>query len=228
MTTFIFLLLAGICLGIYFWNANLQQPSTGNYYRKKKLPSRVQVSEKNTEQKEGCIAGSKCDETHYDALGLKISRQPSLKNTEKFDDIPRNACVIVLYLMSEENLPFSGYELMQALLSAGLRFGDQRIFHRHTHNDGRGQVLFHCASAMSPGTFDLTKMGSTTCQGLSFFFSAADVDNPLFAFDCLLETLDQLTEDLGGKVFDDQHALLTTQKMLAYREQLRSFEAIAL
>jgi cell division protein ZipA len=126
--------------------------------------------------------------------------------------------------MAPENCVYGGYELLQALLSAGLRYGKQRIFHRHTHKDGRGDILFHCASATEPGVFDLTKMGSFTSKGLCFFFSATPSEDSMTTFDCLMEMLDQLIEDLGGQVLDDRRELLTKEKMLNYRQKIRAIQ----
>ena len=164
-----------------------------------------------------------------DPLGLKVTEKKSESVASssapaKKTNAQQSDCVIVLYLMAPEGMAYAGYELLQALLSAGLRYGQHRIFHRHTHKDGRGEILFHCASALSPGTFDLTQMGSFSCSGLSLFFSAASVADPLATFDCLLETVDQLSEDLGGQVLDEKRELFTKEKMIQYRQKIRMFE----
>lgn len=165
-------------------------------------------------------------------LGLKTSEknqasQPDIHSRAAAKSSDRNErsadCIIVLYLMAPDNCVYAGYELLQALLSAGLRYGKQRIFHRHTHKDGRGDVLFHCASATEPGIFDLTKMGAFTSKGLCLFFSAASVEDPLMTFDHLLETIDQLVEDMGGQVLDGQRQLFTKERMVNLRQKLRAF-----
>ena len=110
-----------------------------------------------------------------EVLGIKTVASP--EETEKAqNDTPSKPAApeptpVILYLMAPSNSTFGGYELLQALLSAGLRFGEQQVFHRHEHKDGRGKTLFHCASAESPGTFDLSKMGSFATRGLCLFFN---------------------------------------------------------
>ena len=157
-------------------------------------------------------------------LGLKTAEKVTLNTTSHHTKNVANPhdYVMALYLMAPDNCVYGGYELLQSLLSVGLRYGKQRIFHRHAHKDGRGDVLFHCASDRSPGTFDLTKIGALTLKGFCFFFSAASVEDPLSAFDCMLETLDLLVDDLGGHVLDDQRVLLTKEKMVQYRQRLRA------
>lgn len=222
MITFIFLFLAAICGGLYLWSKNREKPSN-RYRRKKIIPS---IYEKNTRE----TVSNDDHHSEYDrddvfgitASEKKETQQVNSKSTTTIS--PQSDCVVVIYLIAAEENPFVGYELLQALLSAGLRFGKNRIFQRHVHKDGRGEVLFHCASAVAPGTFDLTKMGTFSCPGLSLFFSASAAVEPMTAFDCLLETIDQLVEDLGGQVLDETRALFTKDRMVKYRQQIRTFE----
>lgn len=244
MITFLFLFLAAVCVGVYFWNSNRESTPSGNHYRKRKIMHNASLRTKSPNRsflknnesiearlsvKEPVRSDDFFDheiETTDDALGLNTTNHKPFSRQPKQHRALQSNCVIALYLMADENTPFLGYELLQVLLSAGLRYGDHRIFHRHVNKDGRGAVLFHCASAKAPGTFDLTKMGSTMCEGLSFFFSADDVEDPVAAFDCLLETVDQLVEDLGGTVLDANRNRLTTETMLQMRDQLRAIEVL--
>ena len=210
--------------GLFFY-VRQNRPEPGNRYRKTKPAVRLKTEEENNAENNYQPAIYPKKDTD-DALGLNSNETVvSLKTANQQKSNPAQPdCIVVLYLMATEDSVYSGYELLQALLSAGMRFGAQSIFHRHAHKDGRGGVLFHCASATAPGTFDLSKMGAFSCKGLSLFFSANDVDEPLSTLDCLLETIDQLVEDLGGHVLDDKHALFTKEKMITYRQQLRAFE----
>lgn len=205
-------------MGIYaYWRKTRAVPV--NRYRKKAPIIRSQ--ENNT------LVDLDAERESDEALGIKIIEKKPVDVTSSSSiktANPQADCVIALYLMAPERTEFSGYELLQALLSSGLRFGKQRIFNRHAHKDGRGEILFHCASAAAPGTFDLTKMGAFSCTGLCFFFSASHVDEPLSTLDCLLETIDQLVEDLGGRVLDDKRVLFTKEMMIQYRQKIRAYE----
>src|SRR3990167_3471481 len=222
MITSIFLFLAAICGGLYLWSKNREKPS--NRYRRKKITPPVQ------EKKHQEIISDDDGFSEYDredVFGIAASEKKQEQTVASKTTVtisPHSDCIVVMYLMAPEGNPYAGYELLQALLSAGLRFGKNRIFQRHVHKDGRGDVLFHCASAVAPGTFDLTQMGTFSCAGLSLFFSASNVDEPLSAFDCLLETIDQLVEDLGGQVLDETRTLFSKDRMLKYRQQIRAFE----
>lgn len=129
--------------------------------------------------------------------------------------------IIMLYLMAPNGQPYNGYELLQALLSVGLRYGNMQIFHRYEQKTGRGDVLFSLASATKPGTFDLPKMGGFSCAGLALFLDINKVKDPRNAFDIMLETAGQLAEDLGGKVLDEQRQLLTKEKAVALIKMIR-------
>ncbi len=222
MITSIFLFLAAICGGLYLWSKNREKPS--NRYRRKKITPPVQ--EENSEElfSDDAVHSESDREDVFAVAVPEKKEEQSVASKTAATISSQSDCVVVMYLMAPEGNPYAGYELLQALLSAGLRFGKNRIFQRHVHKDGRGDVLFHCASAVAPGTFDLTQMGAFSCPGLSLFFSASSVDEPLSTFDCLLETIDQLVEDLGGEVLDDTRAVFSKDRMVKYRQQIRAFE----
>ena len=219
MITLLFIVI--MIAGIYLYRTK-NQAAPVNRYNKKKIEHKVEnkiepLSHQNdVEEREA-----------DDALGLTvIEKKPETVSisTPHKPTLSQSDCVVVLYLMAPEGVTFSGYELLQALLSAGLRYGKQRIFNRHEHKDGRGDVLFHCASAMAPGTFDLTQMGSFSCKGLCLFFTASSVADPLATFDCMLEMIDQLVDDIGGRVLDENRMLFSKERMVKYRQQLRMYE----
>jgi len=231
MMSLIFLSLALIATVIYFWRHRMpadKKRSINRYDRKK---SSIAAPEKLSEE---AITEQLCKNDDENVREIKVEgRDPLMNEVSALDEKPAKKqasfeqadYLVAVYLVAKDGESYSGYELLQALLSAGLRYGQQKIFHRHMHKDGRGDVLFHCASATAPGTFDLTKMGSFSGRGLCLFFTANEVEEPLAAFDCLMETLDQLIDDLGGEVFDEQKALFTTEKMIQHRQQLRMIES---
>lgn len=147
-------------------------------------------------------------------LEVKPVRQPSTKPVE----------VVSITLMAPQETPYTGYELLQSLLASGLRYGAMNIFHRHENKTGRGRMLFSVASVNQPGTFELPKMGSFSCPGLTLFIVLKDVPDPMKAFDTMLETARQLLEDLGGEAWDDQRQLLNMDKVSQMRARIKQFE----
>ncbi len=133
------------------------------------------------------------------------------------------APVVTLMLFAPEDRPYGGYELLQALLSNGLRYGSQQIFHYYQSQQPDSGVLFSCASAVNPGTFDLPNMGGFSTPGLILFFDAQAVKEPKQAFEQLLQTIDSMVDDLGGQVCDAQQRLFTKQSLLSVHHQLDQY-----
>ena len=129
------------------------------------------------------------------------------------------APIITMHLKATNDRPYGGYELLQALLSNGLRFGGRQIFHYYRSAKQVDQdIVFSCASMVKPGTFDLAKMGGFSTPGLVFFLETQYADNPRKAFELLLNTIDGMVEDLGGTVFDDRlQPFCTETLMTVYR-----------
>lgn len=162
-------------------------------------------------------------------IDASLTTKNSGSKTEKEYGIELNshvdlANIVILYLMAPEEHDYNGYELLQALLASGLRYGEKGIFHRHEMKTGRGHVLFSLASVNKPGTFELSKMGSFSCPGLVLFLLLKRVLDPMMAFDSMLETARQLSEDLGGEVWDQDRKLLNMDKVAQIRIRIRRFE----
>ncbi len=162
-------------------------------------------------------------------LGLKeepvASKEPKSPAVRQMtlQAAPLPSPIITFNVIAVDDQPFMGYELLQALLSVGMRYGKHQIFHRHEEKTGRGDLLFSLASVTRPGIFDLPNMGSFSTPGLSLFFQADSVDDPITVYELMLQTAGQLVEDLGGHVLDENRELLTSAKVVAQRRQLREY-----
>ena len=113
--------------------------------------------------------------------------------------------LVIFHVMTKEGRFFVGYELLQALLAGGMRFGDMNIFHRYQDPTGRGPLLFSLASATEPGTFDMQNIGAFSGRGLTFFLRKSG--NPTIdqeRMELMLHTAMQLAEDLDGILLDDK------------------------
>ena len=122
--------------------------------------------------------------------------------------------------MAPEEKPYSGYELLQALLSAGFRYGDKKIFHfiRADLNDGK--ALFSLASMQAPGTFDLPQMGGFATKGLALFLESEFVNDSKAAFSMMMHVIEDLLDGMGGTVLDADRQPLTQETWLKYQQQL--------
>lgn len=153
-----------------------------------------------------------------------VATQPQPVPTKQRQPLPDVQDIIIIHIMAEPGKKFVGYDLLQALLSAGMRFGKMNIFHRHEEANGKGKQLFSLASITKPGTFDIHKMGSVSCIGLSMFMRLSDHDEPLEVYDIMIKTATLLAEDLHGNLFEINHEPLTDNDITARRQWIQNYQ----
>lgn len=167
------------------------------------------------------ILGLRCP----DIIEKKVQQTATLSQSaqhEVLQDIKPQ--IISLCVLAAPDDLFKGYELMQTLLSLGLRFGKMQIFHRHEHEDGRGKILFSVVSAVEPGYFDITNIGGLTCPGVTFFMSLSQLMNPSRVLDLMLDAANELAEQLGGVVCDAKRQILTAAMVQQLRQRVSYYE----
>lgn len=148
----------------------------------------------------------------------------SQKRSEMY--LPQNEDLIVIHVKAQPGKSFSGYGLQQALNAAGLQFGEMSIFHFYEEHAGKKTILFSVASAVEPGIFDLQRIGAFNTPGLSIFMTVANCTEPLKALNLLLDVAQQLADDLGGQLFDQQHQAFTKSTINNYRERVNEMALI--
>jgi len=135
--------------------------------------------------------------------------------------VPPAPEIVVINVLADAERPYRGYELLQVLLTAGLRYGKMGIFHRHEEISGRGAILFSLASAVEPGKFDLSAMGALSTPGLTLFMQTANTNRPAEILSLMLETAHEISHELGGALFDDKRQPLGKEKIALWQSQLR-------
>lgn len=141
-----------------------------------------------------------------------------------FDKTAQPASVM-MFLLAKTNRQFAGYELLQTLLAAGLRFGDGQLFHRHQQANGQGPVICSLAAATEAGTFDLQTMGAFSVRGLCLFMAVSG-SPPIDAerLSIMLDTARQLSEGLDAHLLDSQRQPLTDEAVEHYYRLLHVHE----
>jgi cell division protein ZipA len=130
---------------------------------------------------------------------------------------------LLIFLSAKENRQFAGYELLQTMLAAGLRFGEGSLFHRHQNASGQGPVMCSLATATESGIFDLQNIGGFSVHGLCLFMQKSGADTiDLERFNMMLETAKQLSEGLDAHMLDDQCKLWSESSEKRYRAQLQA------
>ncbi|RQW62476.1 cell division protein ZipA [Vibrio viridaestus] len=133
--------------------------------------------------------------------------------------------VIVLSVHCSGNTPFVGTELFDSMQQNGLLYGEMDIYHRHADLSGTGKVLFSVANMMQPGTLKHDDPETFTTKGISFFMTLPCFGDPEQNFKLMLKTAQQIADDLGGNVLDEQRNLITPDKLDKCRRQIQQFKA---
>jgi cell division protein ZipA len=126
--------------------------------------------------------------------------------------------------MARRGEMFAGPELLEAMVSQGLRYGDMDIFHRHESEDGRGQILFSAANMVVPGTFDLSAMEDFFTPGISMFLSLPIASDSLAAYNLMANTAQHIAEVLGGELKDENRSVMTRQTIEHGRQRVIEYE----
>lgn len=147
---------------------------------------------------------------HGNDEGL-VLKKTSVVIDETMETMPDT--IFVINVLASPGRDFSGSQLLPALLSLGLRYGEMSIFHRHEHINGNGAVLFSLASATEPGIFDLHTMESQNFYGLTLFLQVPGPTHPTNALNLMIQTAKRLAKTLDANIYDDQRQPLTDSNL---------------
>lgn len=126
---------------------------------------------------------------------------------------------VILYVAAIHG-PFEGQHLLECLLDQGMTFGEMDIFHR---TSDAGKILFSSANAVAPGTFVVSEMHQIKTPAISLFMQANLLNDPLAAYDQMVEVAQNLALDLVGEVKDESRSVLTPQTIEHGRQSLVEF-----
>lgn len=153
----------------------------------------------------------------------KVSREPPAAATQQAVKQVPVASVVVLHLMAKSGELFDGEQLLEALLSQGLRYGSMKIFHRHEGEGGTGNVIYSVANSVNPGTFDLNSMSDMTTPGISLFFAMEDVKDPSATLRLFFTSAKEIADVLNGELKDESRSAFTRQTEDHYRQRVADF-----
>ena len=189
---------------------------------------RQQISPINEQPSVGEIANSGYDDIIsvrkvHQTLGNAMDEPPKIipEITPQVTQTPvvetGSSVSLMMFLLAKENRQLAGYELLQTVLAAGLRFGEGQLFHRHQFPNGQGPVLCSLAAATPSGTFDLQNIGGFSVRGLCLFMELSNnpaIDQERFAI--MLETAKQLSEGLDTYLLDEDRKPLSEASLSRY------------
>ncbi|WP_413110796.1 cell division protein ZipA [Thaumasiovibrio sp. DFM-14] len=129
--------------------------------------------------------------------------------------------VIVLSVHANDGEVFKGQRLVNVMEQYGLRFGDMHIFHRHIDDTASSKVIFSVANSVKPGVFHRDSDFDT--PGISFFMTLPCYGNPEQNFNIMLQTAQQIADEMSGLVLDEQRNMITPQKLDGIREKIKGY-----
>lgn len=132
--------------------------------------------------------------------------------------------VHIINVMAKKGQMFAGSELLDALVSEGLRFGDMDIFHRHEQADGRGKILFSVANIVVPGTFELGAMEDFETPGVTMFLSLPIAGDSIAAYNLMADAAQALASQLDGELKDENRSVMTRQTIEHSRQRVIEYE----
>ena len=134
---------------------------------------------------------------------------------------PLEEKILILHVVAPKEKPFLGVQIQTAFQEVGLEHGAMSIYHRmHTPNH-QPEILFSVANMVQPGTFDPEKMNEFKTPGVSFFLRLPGPDEPVQAFERMLDCAERLAQRLGGQVLDASRSAMTRQGREHACEEIR-------
>ncbi|MDG2502763.1 MAG: cell division protein ZipA [Porticoccaceae bacterium] len=161
------------------------------------------------------------DNSIYERQREALTEQAQPQQSAKEDSADQPQEVLVIHLMANKGETVAGQQLLDAILGVGLRYGAMKIFHRHLNDDGSGPVLFSMANLVNPGTFDLNTMGDLEVPGVTLFMALDDIEDPVSAFNIMIEAIDNIVASLQLNVMDESRSSMTRQTIDHYRQRAR-------
>ncbi len=133
----------------------------------------------------------------------------------------RSERVLILHVAAHHGNLIDGALLLQGLHKTGFQFGDMGIFHRHLRPGTKSPVLFSLANMIKPGSFVPDTMSDFSTPGVSIFMVIPSYGDDYKNLELMLHTAQRLADSLNAVILDDEHRLMTPQKLDVYKARIR-------
>ncbi len=139
------------------------------------------------------------------------------EKTEESDNSLSNIIIVHIHAQDDQKIP--GDKLLKTLLVNKLRFGSMKIFHYYDENK---EELFSVSSIVNPGYFNISDISTSKFPGVSLFFIRDNVTSPAKSYSKMLEVARKVAEDLDCEILDENHELLSAEKISFTLEKFRN------
>ncbi|MEE4376216.1 MAG: cell division protein ZipA C-terminal FtsZ-binding domain-containing protein [Candidatus Competibacteraceae bacterium] len=131
---------------------------------------------------------------------------------------------VVLTVLANRKETFSGTEIFTTAQDMGLKFHKSGVLDCLSEQVSGNKPVFSIAQLREPGVFDLDSIETLNTPGLLLFMNLPGPLEPSEALNFMLSHSQQLAQELGGVVCDEQHNRLTTQHMGHLQSKIGEFE----
>lgn len=133
--------------------------------------------------------------------------------------------LIVFYLLEKNNGKLSGEQIIDALESVGMCYGDMKIFHYYAPDlVNEKKSVFSIANIAEPGWFDLVDINQMNTPGIVMFMNLPGSMKSVSAFDKMLSVIEELMQILPIILKDKKHDKVSQQTLSHIREEVVEFE----
>ncbi|HVC29110.1 MAG TPA: cell division protein ZipA [Gammaproteobacteria bacterium] len=154
--------------------------------------------------------------------GQNVARKaPEITHMES--DPSSEQLILALHVACRDQNGFAGTEVLAALQSAGLRYGQYQVFHRLNNNDMQ-QSVFSVANMLEPGLLEPDALSKMRLPGVTLFLLLPGPQNGVAACADMLATARTLARQLDGDVLDESRNILTTQAAQRIRERILEYQ----
>ena len=128
----------------------------------------------------------------------------------------------VINIEPEPGAGFSGPDVARVAGRAGMRLGEQDIF--HFFDSRTGVSRFGLANQREPGSFSYADLESGMFRGLALFMNIPRVEHPARTFAELRSVAQYVSTELNGSLVDPDGAILSSAQFDSIRRQIQSIE----
>ncbi|WP_027857803.1 cell division protein ZipA [Marinobacterium jannaschii] len=166
----------------------------------------------------GTSVEPEAEERSADSVASPAGKRRALSETPD----PEN--VLVITVVAGKDRPIGGAVLHKLVEACGMQHGDMDIYHRFEDGKGQGAIQFSMANAVSPGSFELSRLDSLQTPAVSFFMSMEEPDDVMNAYECMLATAETVAKHMKAELLDENRSVMRPQTKQHYRQRIRDFE----